>query len=857
MSGSNPREHTRTKPIVWRLVLAIALLGLFAGTAAAQPAAAAQWRIEDQPHADVPFELDLMIEGFDESPAPVQPKLELPNATVTPMGVTPNSQRSIQIVNGRRTESVRITWVMRWRVVVHKAGALRIPALAVSQGSKQATPRSGDITVDTVATTDDMKLELQLPGRPVFVGETVPIKLVWLFRAQPQDQTFSIPMMSSDAFTISGPPVPDPRKALTFAAGTKDLQLPYEIDEATVGGVRFKRLTTTFYAAPRTVPAGGKVELAPSSVVAALAVGRPDFFGNAATRLFRSLDIARTLEVKPLPETDKPGSFAGAVGEQYSIEVRTSRSVVQLGEPVELAITVKSDQRLDNLALAKLDGDGGLPRDKFTVPAESPTGELSADGKTKLFKVVAQVTGPATEVPAIAFSYFDPKQAAYRTIRSEPIALSVKGGTVVGAGDVVSSSPQKKVELRADDDAVIAQLALSAPGQVDDQPLSGVLLWLLVGLLYAIPIGILVVRSWQLGTADKREDAAEVRAARRRAEELLDRAVSTPAREIAGPLTAALRELARVLEREVDDRGLLARLETESFAPEAAEKPFSPDLRSDAAGLLRRWVGEARRGGKSKKAAVVAGMLVFGFVGLAGEARADALADGRTAYQDAMALTGDPTGRKAAFSRAAVALGQAAREQPGRPELLTDLGNAALGAGDVAAATLAYRRALAIDASNARARKNLAWLRGRQPDGIRPIESAGATDTLLFFHRWPRTQRILVGAAAFAIAILLLVPWSGQRRRSLAAVAAIPLAIWLVMLISILFEDRHEGDAVVMDAVTLRAADSAGAPAALSQPLPRGAEVEILERRGGWNRIQVASGTTGWVPEGAVETVLR
>jgi hypothetical protein len=100
------------------------------------------------------------------------------------------------------------------------------------------------------------------------------------------------------------------------------------------------------------------------------------------------------------------------------------------------------------------------------------------------------------------------------------------------------------------------------------------------------------------------------------------------------------------------------------------------------------------------------------------------------------------------------------------------------------------------------------------------------------------------------------VPWSGRRRRSLAAVAAIPIAVWLAMLGSVLFEDRHEGDAVVMDAVTLRAADSAGAPAALSQPLPRGAEVEILERRSGWKRIQVANGTSGWVPDGAVETVL-
>ncbi|MEJ7604599.1 MAG: hypothetical protein WKG01_42495, partial [Kofleriaceae bacterium] len=435
----------------------------------------------------------------------------------------------------------------------------------------------------------------------------------------------------------------------------------------------------------------------------------------------------------------------------------------------------------------------------------------------------------------------------------EPIALSVKGGSVVGASDVVSTSPAKRIE-QSTDDAVIAQLALSAPDRVDDRPLGGTLLWLLVGLLYAIPIGVLLARSWQLRTADRREEAAEVRVARRRAEELLDRAVATPAREIAGPLASALRDLARVLGRELDDRGLLARLETESFAPGAAAQPFSPDLRSDAAGLLRRWVGEARRG-KGKGVAAVASMLML--VAFIGDASADALADGRAAYHDAMELTSDPTGRKAAFARAAVALEQAARAQPDRPELLADLGNAALGAGDIAGATLAYRRALAIDPSSSRARNNLAWLRGRQPDGIRPTETAGATDTLAFFHRWPRTQRILVGAAGFAIAILLLVPWSGRRRRSLAAVAAVPFVVWLAMLASLVLEDRHTDDAVVRDAVVLRAADSAGAPAALSQPLPRGAEVTVLERRGGWNKIQVASGTSGWVPDGAVEKVLR
>ena len=52
-----------------------------------------------------------------------------------------------------------------------------------------------------------------------------------------------------------------------------------------------------------------------------LPVGRADFFGNSPTRLFRAVDVPHTLEVKPLPETDRPAGFAGAVGSQFSMAV--------------------------------------------------------------------------------------------------------------------------------------------------------------------------------------------------------------------------------------------------------------------------------------------------------------------------------------------------------------------------------------------------------------------------------------------------------------------------------------------------------------------------------------------------------
>jgi tetratricopeptide (TPR) repeat protein len=233
-----------------------------------------------------------------------------------------------------------------------------------------------------------------------------------------------------------------------------------------------------------------------------------------------------------------------------------------------------------------------------------------------------------------------------------------------------------------------------------------------------------------------------------------------------------------------------------------------------------------------------------------------ALGEARASYQEAMRVTTNPSARKAAFARAATAFGEAVRALPDRPELLADWGNAALEAGDVATATLAYRRALAIDGGNLRARHNLAWLRSRQSETFRP-SAASATDTLLFFHAWPIARKLLVGSAAFALAMLLLVPWSGRRRRGLGGLALLPLAVWIAMLASVVFEDRHPDDAIVMDDVVLRAADSAGAPAALTQALPRGIEVTVLERRDAWTKVRLAGGVAGWVPAGAVERIAR
>ena len=65
-----------------RLAIAmLVLLGAASQAFAEEPRA--ELRLEGQPHAGVPFNIAMVIAGFDEQPQPQQPKLEIPGARVT------------------------------------------------------------------------------------------------------------------------------------------------------------------------------------------------------------------------------------------------------------------------------------------------------------------------------------------------------------------------------------------------------------------------------------------------------------------------------------------------------------------------------------------------------------------------------------------------------------------------------------------------------------------------------------------------------------------------------------------------------------------------------------------------------
>ncbi|HVY60436.1 MAG TPA: BatD family protein, partial [Planctomycetota bacterium] len=166
-------------------VLAAALLALAAPARAQQAELSAS---TSEIYAGMPFGLTVRASGFAEAPEPqVAGEVAIPGAQVTYVGQTPQVSSMISIVNGRRTDSRSVTFIFQWRVTPGAAGSYTVPAITVQQGATTASTRAAQFTAREVAASPDMKLRLDLPDRPVWVGETFPVHVDWLLRRDPGD----------------------------------------------------------------------------------------------------------------------------------------------------------------------------------------------------------------------------------------------------------------------------------------------------------------------------------------------------------------------------------------------------------------------------------------------------------------------------------------------------------------------------------------------------------------------------------------------------------------------------------------------------------------------------------------------
>lgn len=148
------------------------------------------------------------------------------------------------------------------------------------------------------------------------------------------------------------------------------------------------------------------------------------------------------IDVKALP-AGKPASFGGAVG-NFNMTAGINSTNVKTNDAVTIKLTITGN---GNIKLVK-NPEVTFPNDfevydpKVDVNIKTTTAGASGT-KTIEYMAIPRYAGDF-EIPAIAFSYFDPKSGTYKTINSESYKLHVEQGTGSGNAPVVSNYSNKE-----------------------------------------------------------------------------------------------------------------------------------------------------------------------------------------------------------------------------------------------------------------------------------------------------------------------------------------------------------------------------------------------------------------------------
>src|SRR5713101_3529037 len=356
------------------------------------------------------------------------------------------------------TTSARVTY--NYTILPLRAGRFTIPPQTVRAGGNLLrTPEltlnvadspgrsSGSRPAQNARPGNASKLvfaELIVPKKIAFVGEIVPVQIRLGFDPRTHPRLIDLPEITGQGFTAH------------------KLQQSGENRE-TISGRTYDVVTfKTAIAAARA----GNFEIGPVKAKAqVLTPRRPSsprsrspfdlfnlddpfsdpFFSNPFGELGERREIEINsepvpFEVKPLPQ-NAPASFSGAIG-NFTMTTDAKPKSVQVGDPITVTTTISGRGNFDRVNAPAIEDEHGWhkypPSSKF-----KQDDEVGISG-TKTFEMVLSPNEKKQAVPMLAFSYFDPVKEQYVTVRSEPIAISVQGGTAPTnvAAAQPGSSPQ-------------------------------------------------------------------------------------------------------------------------------------------------------------------------------------------------------------------------------------------------------------------------------------------------------------------------------------------------------------------------------------------------------------------------------
>lgn len=836
--------------------------------------ASAQTSIQVQTHnvvsLDEQFTVAFVIEGQSPSEFTWEPSDDF-NLL---WGPQQGRSSSVQIINGKRTESSQTTYSYILRPT--KVGKYTLPKARAVVGGKEIFSSAANVEVvsgeeaSTQSTTSansgqEVFMVLSLDKTNVVVGEPIKAVLKLYQRA--------------DIAGFEGADFPD-----FDGFWSQETLVPSNIQfvrESYDGQIYNSAVLREYALIPQR---SGKIEISPAELVCLVNVkvssGGGSMFDGFFDEYARVRKKVRTnpvvVNVKPLP-AGAPDSFAGGVG-VFSVDASLTPDSLAAHKAASLVLKVSGRGNISLLEVPKI-----------TLPSEMEvydpkiTGSVAANGLsgTKVYEYpfIPRCDGEY-EIGPIKYTYYDIDQRRYVTIDVGTLPLEVvRDGDYDDDPVVVARSSKSDVKSTGTD---IRYIVAKNSGFEEKgvffvgSALFWVLVWILVTLAltaWAVLRKIAARKADVVGSKNRKATKMALKRLRFAGTLLKRNEYSEFYAELhkallgymSDKLNMPLADLSKdrmsevllqngVLETYVVElMEVLDSCEYARYAPSSGNQAMVSDYEKAVEVISSIDSSmKTRRVGNGRFMSVVLLMLCSFGANAADLSRADSLWNAaNSAYAD---------GR---WSEAIAAYEAISDMDMESAELYYNLGNAWFKAGENAEAVLYYERALKVDPSFEDAEYNLAIVNERLKDNIEPVPE-------FFLKEWFRNISQLLGSDAWAVVfivmlaltlglllVFLLSPSVVWRRVGFFAgilalilmVAALSFSIW--QKDSLLSHD----EAVVMKMETSVKSSPTSDNSTDLFRLHEGTKVKVLESMGIWTNISIADGRQGWIKTSDIERI--
>ena len=848
----------------------------------------AQTSIQVQAHKvvsiDEQFNVTFVIEGAKPSDFSWDPGAEFDLV----WGPQQGRSTSIQIINGKRTESTQTTYSyilrplktgkftlakasakVKGNEIYSTSHAIEVVSSGSSSGqsSKPSQGQSSNQSSQRGNISDsDLFLRLSLNRSDVVVGEPV-IATVKLYQRVNIAGFEGVSFPSFDGFW------------------SQEIEAPSNIEfqrETYDGQIYNAAVLRKFLLIPQHQ---GKIRIDPAELVCLVSVrvssggnsifdGFFDEYANVRKKVQTS---PVTINVSALP-ADAPASFGGGVGE-FTISASVSKDSLKTHEAASLVVTVSGKGNVSLLETPKVSFPPDMEVYDSKVTSNMAPGGMSGTRRYE-FPFIPRSYGDFTIEP-IKYSYYDVNQKKYVTLETQPIDLVVLKGNESGASATVIAPDSSQKGVRNLDSDIryinVKDPLLVAKGHF---LVGSALFWMIVVLLVATAAALwLLLRRMAARKADiagTRNRKATKMAMKRLqlAGTFLKQNLYTAFYEelhkallgfISDKLTIPVAELSKdrisdaLKEGSVPQEyitafiGILDACEFARYSPSTGNDAMAAHYTAavDVISAIDSSMKTKRSGSKSAMLAFL--LLVAPF---AAQAQEDAYVDSLWNAANAAYAEGQWDAAVSGYEMISdMGLESAA--------LYCNTGNAYAKSGNVPLAILYYERALKVDPSYEDAAYNLQLMNNRIQDRIDPVPE-------FFLKKWMKDISYLMDSDAWAIVALvllgltlamfllfLLAPSVAGRRTGFFT--GLVLLVFTCFALGFSVSQKKASMSADKAIVTRPVVSVKSSPSAEASKdlfiLHEGTKVTVLDQVGAWNNISLADGRQGWLPADAMERI--